>query len=389
MLYLLLEATRDWLTDIGVYRFVMVLDQVRFRALFATLLSFLIVVVLGKRVIRWLVARKVGDIPRTDNAALDKALASKTNTPTMGGILIAGAILVSTLLLADVFGNIYVILSVILLLWMAILGGIDDYLKLTSANRPQGSRQGLYSWEKLVFQLGISLLVGWSTYTHANAEPYLGHVLNLPFWRTYDPATFQVEPSLFFLSMPVFIVITMLMIGGMSNAVNISDGMDGLAAGCSSLIALAMMILCLIAGSQVSSQELLVPYIPGSEELAVVIGAVAGATLGFLWWNCFPAAVFMGDTGSLTLGGLIGYIAVVIRQEAVVLLMCGIFLIEIGSVVIQVGYFKWTRGKRVFLCAPYHWHLHQSGWQEQKVVSRFWIVTIILIALGLASLNLR
>ncbi|MFG0257296.1 MAG: phospho-N-acetylmuramoyl-pentapeptide-transferase [Phycisphaerales bacterium JB043] len=389
MLYLLLEATRDWLTDIGAYRFVMVLDQVRFRALFATLLSFLIVVVMGKRVIRWLVARKVGDIPRTDNAALDKALASKTNTPTMGGILIAGAILASTLLLADVFGNFYVIMSVILIVWMAVLGGFDDYLKLTSASRPQGSRQGLYSWEKLVFQLGIGLLLGWFTYNHANAEPYLGHVLNLPFWRTYNPSTFLPESSLVYLSMPVFVVITMLMIGGMSNAVNISDGMDGLAAGCSTLIALAMMILCLIAGNQVTSQELLVPYIPGSEELAVVIGAVAGATLGFLWWNCSPAAVFMGDTGSLTLGGIIGYIAVVIRQEAVVLLMCGIFLIEIGSVVIQVAYFKWTKGKRVFLCAPYHWHLHQSGWPEQKVVSRFWIVTIILIALGLASLNLR
>jgi phospho-N-acetylmuramoyl-pentapeptide-transferase len=389
MLYFLLSISRDWLNDIGVYRYFMVFEQVRFRALFAALLSFFIVVLAGKRVIRWLVSRKIGDLPRTDNAALDRALESKTNTPTMGGILIAGAILISTLLLADVVGNFYVVMSVILIIWMAVLGGVDDWLKLTSASRPQGSRQGLYSWEKLVFQLGIGLLLGWFTFAHANSEPYLGHVLNLPFWRTYDPTTFQPESSLIYLPAAVFIFITFLMVAGMSNAVNITDGMDGLAVGCSSLISLAMLILCLIAGSQANAQELLMPYIPGSEELAVVIGAVAGASLGFLWWNCFPASVFMGDTGSLTLGGIIGYVAIVIRQEAVVILMSGIFMIEIFSVILQVGYFKATKGKRIFRCAPYHWHLRMGGLSEQKIVARFWIITIMLIALALASLNLR
>jgi phospho-N-acetylmuramoyl-pentapeptide-transferase len=171
--------------------------------------------------------------------------------------------------------------------------------------------------------------------------------------------------------------------------VNITDGMDGLAAGISTAVAFGLFVLALVAGWQAAAQYLLVPYIPGSDELAVLAGAMAGACLGFLWWNCFPAQVFMGDTGSLALGGLMAYIAIVIRHEAVLLLMCGMFLIEIGSVVLQVGCFKLTKGKRIFRVAPIHHHFHLGGWTEQQVVARFWIISIILVVLALASIKVR
>jgi phospho-N-acetylmuramoyl-pentapeptide-transferase len=175
----------------------------------------------------------------------------------------------------------------------------------------------------------------------------------------------------------------------MSNAVNITDGMDGLAAGTSAAVSLGLLILAVIAGSQDQAQRLLVPYIPFSDELGVLAGAMLGACLGFLWWNCSPAQVFMGDTGSLCLGGLIGYVAVVVRQEILVLAMCGIFLLEIGSVVLQVGYFKATRGSRLLRCAPIHHHFHLGGWTEQQVVVRSWIVAVILVVVALASIKVR
>jgi phospho-N-acetylmuramoyl-pentapeptide-transferase len=179
------------------------------------------------------------------------------------------------------------------------------------------------------------------------------------------------------------------MIAGMSNAVNITDGMDGLAAGISAPVTMGLGVLAWIAGDQGVAQYLLVPYVDGAGELSVLGGATAGACLGFLWWNCSPAKVFMGDTGALCLGGIVGYIAVVTRQEAVALLMSGVFLIEIGSVALQVGYFKATGGKRIFKVAPYHHHLNVSGWPEQQVVARLWIITVILVVMGLASIKVR
>jgi len=308
----------------------------------------------------------------------------------MGGVLIAGAILVSVLLIADV-RNFYIQMALIVAVWMAGVGGADDWLKLTSASRPGGGRQGLYSWEKLVFQLGLGVLIWFFVYRHGDTEAAydLAHVLNLPFQKTYTSDPFGPSPGLIYLGPVAFMVISSLLIAGMSNAVNITDGMDGLASGISAAAALGLMVLAFIAGWQVAAQYLLVPFVPGADELAVVAGAMCGACLGFLWWNSPPAIVFMGDTGSLCLGGLIGYMALVIRQEALVLLMCGVFLLEIGSVVIQVGYFKATKGKRVFRCAPYHWHLHMGGWAEQKIVARLWIVTVILVALALASIKVR
>lgn len=391
MLYLLLDATRSWLTKHEAYGFFSVLDQIQFRALAAVGLAFFLVLLLGKRTIALLVRMKIGDAGLTDAEALRRVSQSKANTPTMGGALIAAAIFISTFLLADI-SEFYVQLGLIVLVWLAVLGGFDDYLKLTSLKRGSRNRQGLHAWEKLVFQLGLGVLVGFFAYQHGNSEaPHnLAHVLNLPFEKTYESANSgTIAAGLTFLPKWAFIVLAALVITGMSNAVNITDGMDGLASGISSAVSWGLLVLALICGTQRAAQYLLVPYIPFTDELGVLAGAMAGATLGFLWFNCSPAQVFMGDTGSLCLGGLIGYIAVIIRQEAVMLLMSVVFLMEILSVVMQVGYFKASKGKRIFRCAPFHHHLHLGGWTEQQVVARAWIVSVLLVVLALASVKVR
>jgi len=376
----------------GLYSYAQIFEQVHFRALAAALLSFATVIVLGRPVIGWLRRKKIGDTGITDSALLAASATSKAATPTMGGLLIVGSIVGVTLLMADV-RNFYIQLGLIVAVWLAVLGGFDDWLKLTAASRPGASRQGLRSWEKLVFQLGLGLLIGYFAYNHGlrdDGAHSAAHVLSLPFQKTYENAgDGSFAPGLVFLGRGSFIVLAILMVAGMSNAVNISDGMDGLAAGISSAVTLGVMVLCGIAGSQAAAQYLLVPYIVHSDELTVLAGAMAGACMGFLWFNCSPASVFMGDTGSLALGGLIGYLALVIRQEVLVLFMSAVFLLEIGSVVLQVGYFKATRGKRIFKCAPYHHHLHLSGWREQQVVSRFWIISVLLAVLALASIKAR
>ncbi|MEM1184809.1 MAG: phospho-N-acetylmuramoyl-pentapeptide-transferase [Planctomycetota bacterium] len=390
MLYLLLDSLRAWLAERGLYGFpISLLDQVEFRAMAAAFVAFVAVVVLGKPVIRWLVRQKIGDVGATDAAALRDHAASKSNTPTMGGILICGAILACTLFLADLRAR-HVQLAVVVVGWLGVLGGFDDWLKLTAQRRGTG-RQGLLAWEKLVFQLGLGLIIGVFAYRAGDLGegPDVAHVLNMIGQRTYDPVTGEVEPGLIYFGFPVFVIITMLMVTGMSNAVNITDGMDGLASGVSASVAFGLMILALIAGNEGLSQYFLVPSVVYADELAVPAGAMAGACLGFLWWNCSPAHVFMGDTGSLALGGLIAYIAVVTRQEIVVLVMSGVFLIEIASVVLQVAYFKATGGRRILRCAPIHHHYHLGGWTESQVVQRAWILSVLLGIVALATLKVR
>lgn len=428
MLYLLHEYIRNWLVAHDLYRFTQVLDRIEFRAMSASGVAFIIVLLLGPRTIGWLTRKKVGDSGLSDADILRGHASSKANVPTMGGILIVGAIGGAVLLIADI-SKFYVLAGLLVMLWHAVLGGFDDYLKLTAKRRGTGSRQGLYAWEKLIFQLGVGALVGWFAYQQGavgeqaslaqplpavaaatgSPEPSTApavkelaetegavqvrddvrHVLNLPFQRTYEPGGQSLNPNLFFLSMPVFIIFATLMVAGMSNAVNITDGMDGLAAGVSVAVSIGTFVLCLIAGNQGWAQSLLLPYVPEANELAVLAGATAGACLGFLWWNCSPAAVFMGDTGALSLGGILGYIAIVIRQEFVVLLMSGVFIIEIGSVALQVGFFKLTKGKRLFRISPYHHNLHLQGWPEPKIVARFWIISVILVVLAITTLKMR
>lgn len=409
MLYVLYDRLRSVLVENHVDWLFMVLDQRTFRALAAALLSFMVVVFAGPPVIQWLRRKKIGDTGATDAESLRMAATSKKNTPTMGGILICGAIILSTSLLADV-RNFYIVLGLVVVVWLALLGGVDDWLKLTAASRrvqsgpgpggaaPSVSRQGLYAWEKLVFQIGLGVLVGYFVFKHGDSEAPrdLGHVLNLPFQNTWTKTEVSWAPNeaLIYLPMVVFVPLAMLMITGMSNAVNITDGMDGLAAGTTTIVLIGMLVLTQIAGDDPIAKYLLLPSVTGSEELLVMTAATAGACLGFLWWNCLPAQVFMGDTGSLALGGLLAYIAVVIRQEILLLIMSGVFLLEIASVVLQVGYFKYTRartgvGQRLFKVAPIHHHFHIMGWTEQQVVSRFWIITSILVVLALALIKVR
>lgn len=392
MIYLLIDFLKDWLYRVHLSPLVLINAQVQFRALAALGLSFVLVITLGRGTIRRLNALRLGDAGATDAELLKAHAASKAHTPTMGGILIAGSVAVSVLLLSDI-SRFYVQLGLVVLVWLAAVGGVDDYLKLTAARRGAGSRQGLYAWEKLVFQLGIGALAGWFAFRHgdsAGVDLDLAHVLNLPLQRTYEPGAGETPASgLIYLPAWAYVLLSTLMIAGMSNAVNITDGMDGLATGITAAVSLGLIVLCLIAGSLVAAQYLLVPHVTFADELAVIACGMLGACLGFLWWNCSPAQVFMGDTGSLSLGGLIGYLAIVTRQEAVVLVMGGVFLAEIGSVVLQVGYFKWTGGRRIFRCAPFHHHLHLAGWTEQQVVVRMWIVSFILVVLGLVTLKMR
>lgn len=396
MLYLLWNLARNWLGDLKVEWLFVVLDQLTFRALLAAALAFFCVVAFGKPVIRWLRRKKIGDTGQADTQLLAEAATSKKNVPTMGGLLICGSIFVATVLLADIT-NFYVILGLIVMLYLGALGSIDDWLKLTAASRPGGSRQGLHAWEKLLFQLGLGLLIGYFIYNKgdtAGVDKDLAHVLSLPLQATYVNGGRFINPSVIELPRLVFIVLAVLMIAGMSNAVNITDGMDGLAAGTTVIVTLGMTVLVYIAGWQTAAQYLLVPYVSYSDELLVLAAAMAGACLGFLWWNCWPAQVFMGDTGSLALGGLLGYLAVVIRQELLLLIMSGVFLMEIASVVLQVSYFKYSRrrtgtGQRLFRVAPIHHHFHLGGWTEQTVVARFWIVAAILVVAGLAIVKLR
>jgi phospho-N-acetylmuramoyl-pentapeptide-transferase len=387
MLYWLLDVSKSWLDARGLYGLFSVLDQLQFRALAAAFLAFTIVIVLGRPTIRWLLKQKIGDSGATDAEALRAHAGAKANVPTMGGVLIVGAILLASFLLADI-RQFYVYLGLVVVVWHAVLGAFDDWLKLTARRRGSGSRQGLYAWEKLIFQLGIGLLVGYFAYKQGAGPTPIHHVLNLPFQKTWsEPGT--LNPSLFFLGAGSFVLLSTLVIAGMSNAVNITDGMDGLAGGVAGIVCTGVFVITLIAGDQGFAQYLLVPHIPGSGELAVLAWATAGACLGFLWYNCSPAAVFMGDTGALSLGGILGYIAVVTRQEFVVLLMSGVFVLEIASVVIQVSYFKATGGKRIFRVAPFHHHLHLGGWPEQQIVARLWIASIILVVIALASIKIR
>ena len=395
-LYKWLEAD-GWLSEHGM-GFFRVFDYITFRAVCAIIFSFLFVIVLGRPTIRRLLRMKIGDSPEFYRQDLNQLMKSKVNTPTMGGILISGAILASTLLLGDL-GSFYIHMALVCLIWLSILGMFDDWLKLTSARRRPGSREGLYSWEKIVFQLGLAVVLGLFIHHHGqeNDEALLkmAYSLTLPFFKSwqFNPILEQYEPSsaLIVLGPWAFVLITIVVIVGSSNAVNLTDGLDGLASGVMGIVAFAFMVLAFIAGFDEGSlaKPLLVPYIPMSEELAIVAAAMVGSCLGFLWYNCSPAQVFMGDTGALPLGGLIGYIAVVIRQEFLLLVIGGIFVLEAVSVILQVSYYRFSGGKRIFECAPIHHHFHLKGWREQQVVVRFWLLSAIFAAVALATIKLR
>ena len=389
MLPYLIELLYPWLKAHGLGGF-RVFQSAPFRAMLCIPLAFLICIVAGPAFIRWLVKQKIGDNPNFDTADLNDLMAYKKNTPTMGGVLIIASIIGSVLLLADL-RNFYVKMSLLCAVYLGVLGGIDDWLKLTKQRRAENKdRQGLRSLDKLLFQIGLGILLGIFTYLHGRDVPS-NHTLYFPFFKELALP----------LGMTAFVILSTIVLTGSSNAVNLTDGLDGLAAGCMAIVSFTFFILAVIVGTeaieirdQPAAAGLLLAHVKGAEDMAVVAAALAGACMGFLWFNCFPAKVFMGDTGSLALGGLIGYIAIVIRQELMLFLVGGVFVIEAMSVLIQVSWFKYTRirfgqGRRVFLRSPIHHHFQMKGWPEPKVVVRFWLITAMLAAMALATVKLR
>ncbi len=382
MIYLLVKHLRDsyWLTNHGL-DFLRVFTFVTFQATVAVLLSFVLSIAAGPAVIAWLRRLKIGDSGSFDQAEMDKLMSGKKGTPTMGGVLIIGAVAITTLLLADI-ANFYVQMALVCLLWLGGVGVADDWLKLT-AGRRAGSRQGLTSQEKLLFQLGLGIVLSAFTWEHGRLVPEAVSFY-LPFFKNTHPQ----------LGWPLFVLIGTVVLTGSSNAVNLTDGLDGLAAGCMALVSFSFLVLSLVVGIGELAQYLNFPHIEPSGQMAVLAGAMMGACLGFLWFNCNPAAVFMGDTGSLALGGLIGYVSVVIRQELMLFLVGGIFVVEAFSVILQVTFFKYTRkrtgtGRRIFLMAPLHHHFQKKGWTENQVVVRFWLIGAMLAAMALATVKLR
>jgi phospho-N-acetylmuramoyl-pentapeptide-transferase len=393
MLYNLLQNMSGWLEEIGAHSVLQVLYQLEFRAFSAVLLSFFVVLACGKPVIRWLVRQKIGDSPEFNQDEINRLMASKKNTPTMGGVLICGAVLLSMLLLADL-GNGYVHIAALTIVWLAVLGAADDWLKLTAGRRGPAGRDGLYVWEKLLFQIGIGVVAGIALYRMTGDSDGARAVV-LPFQRTYDPQAQRlvIESGVYLLGVGSFLAVTVFLVTFFSNAVNLTDGMDGLASGLSVITALAIMVLIYIAADPARAHFMLYPFVDGAGELMVVAGALAGACLGFLWFNCLPAKVFMGDTGSLPIGGVLAVMAVAIRQEFLLLLIGGVFVVEAASVVLQIACFKATgggpNGMRLFRCAPIHHHFHLKGWSEQQIVTRAWVITVVLTMIALASLKMR
>jgi phospho-N-acetylmuramoyl-pentapeptide-transferase len=381
MIPYLIDLLYPWLKAHGLGAF-RVFQSAPFRAMLCIPLAFIICVAAGPRFVTWLIRQKIGDNPNFDVGDLNDLMAYKKNTPTMGGMLIIASIVLSVLVMADL-RNFYVDMALVCALYLGALGGVDDWLKLTKQRRTDNKdRQGLRSLDKLLFQIGLGILLGIFTFLHGRGVP-ANHTLYFPFFKDLTVP----------LGMTAFVILSTIVLTGSSNAVNLTDGLDGLAAGCMAIVSFTFFILAVIVGTE-AAQSLLLAQVKGAEEMAIITAALAGACMGFLWFNCYPAKVFMGDTGSLALGGLIGYVSIVIRQELMLFLVGGVFVIEALSVVLQVSYFKYTRirfgtGKRIFLRSPIHHHFQMKGWAEPKVVVRFWLITAMLAAMALATVKLR
>jgi phospho-N-acetylmuramoyl-pentapeptide-transferase len=384
---MLLELSRWLAEDIRAFG---VFNYLTLRAVLACATALLVGLVAGPMVIRKLTQYKIGQSVRDDGPQTHLA---KAGTPTMGGALVLIGIGISTLLWADL-SNRFVWVVMIVTFGFGWIGWVDDYRKVVYRNPKGLPAKWKYFWQSVVglisaFYLAFAvsaqsgqevfdLFVQWvdsgfSMYLPNNAD------LIVPFFKSIS----------YPLGVWGFIALTYFVIVGTSNAVNLTDGLDGLAIMPTVMVASALAIFAYVAGNAVYSKYLLVPYIPGAGELAVFLAAIAGAGLAFLWFNAYPAQVFMGDVGALALGGALGTVAVIVRQEVVLFIMGGVFVAETLSVMIQVLYFKYSGGKRVFRMAPLHHHYELSGWKETQVVVRFWIITMILVLVGLSTLKLR
>jgi len=378
-----------------------------FRAGMAIITSLLITIALGKRIINYLHQQQVGETVRDLGL---KGQMEKSGTPTMGGIIIIAAILIPTILFARL-DNVYIQIVLIAVVWMGLVGFADDYIKVFKKNKA-----GLKGRFKIGGQIGLGLIVGVMLYAHPDvvirqfdAPLSTGQADNInsgyrdikstkttiPFVKNnefdYKVLVGWLDKDLTWI---VYVAVVILAIMTISNGANITDGIDGLAAGTSAIIALALGIFAYLSGNIIWSEYLNIMYLPNSGELMIFCTALVGAAIGFLWYNSFPAQVFMGDTGSLTLGAVIAVLALALRKELLIPVLCGIFILENMSVVMQVLYFKYTRkkygvGRRIFKMAPLHHHYQMEGYHESKIATRFWLIGVLLAVFSLATLKLR
>ncbi|MBN8688488.1 MAG: phospho-N-acetylmuramoyl-pentapeptide-transferase [Chitinophagales bacterium] len=401
---------------------------ITFRVLAAVLLSLFITLVYGKKLIRFLQKKQISESIREEGLAGEE---SKKGTPTMGGIIIIMAIIIPTLLLADLT-NVYVQLLLISTVWLGIIGFIDDYLKLRSKRMAQkmgkdykkSNKDGLAGWFKILGQVGLGILVGATLYFNSDVKiwrEYVGKVpptdstvvakqyngsthyfveskepiTTIPFVKNHEFNYSKLLPeSMRGYTWVLYILIVIFIITAVSNGSNLTDGLDGLATGTSALIGALLGIFAYASGNLVFADYLNIMYIPNLGELSIFIAAMIGGCVGFLWYNSYPAQMFMGDTGSLTLGGIIAAIAIIVHKELLIPIFCGIFFVESLSVMIQVSYFKYTKkkygeGRRIFLKSPLHHHYQMKNYHEVKIVTRFWIVTVLLVVLSIVTLKLR
>ncbi len=387
---------------------------ISFRSAMAIILSLLISTIYGKRIIRYLNKKQVGETVR--DLGLD-GQQEKAGTPTMGGLIIIIATMIPVLLFAKL-DNIYIILLIVTTIWMGIIGFIDDYIK-----KFKQDKKGLKGRFKVIGQVTLGIIVGATLYFHPDVtikeeiSPDKQEIVvtngnamkqfkpeeksmktTIPFvkYNEFDYAKLisWISPNASKYAWLIFIPIVIFIITAVSNGANLTDGLDGLAAGTSVIVALTLGIFAWVSGNIIFSDYLNIMYIPRVEEITIFITAFVGALIGFLWYNTYPAQVFMGDTGSLTIGGLIAVIAIAVRKEWLIPLLCGIFLAENLSVVLQVSYFKYTKkkfgeGKRIFKMSPLHHHYQKLGYHESKIVTRFWIIGILLAILSIVTLKIR
>ncbi len=420
----------DWLKQSGIKVPGGALFQfITFRVLLAVLFSLIITLLFGKRLINYLSKKQVGESVRELGLAGEQ---QKKGTPTMGGFIIILAILVPTLLLADL-GKAYIRLMIFSTLWLGMIGFIDDYLKLRSKRMAQqlgvaykkANKDGLAGWFKILGQVVLGLVVALTLYFNGNTKvwrEYVGQtkpadttgikivvldgkeklfveakepITTIPFVKNHEfNYSKLLPPVLRGATWLLYAIIIIFIITAVSNGANITDGLDGLATGTSVLIGTCLGVFAYASGNIRFAEYLNIMYIPNLGELSIFIGALIGACAGFLWYNAYPAQVFMGDTGSLTLGGIIAALAIIVRKELLIPIFCGVFLVEELSVMIQVSYFKYTKkkygeGRRIFLMSPLHHHYQKLGYHESKIVTRFWIVTIICVGVAIATLKIR
>ncbi len=404
MLYHIFTQIFDDLPGAGLFQFI------SFRSVMAFLTALLFSLIVGKKIINRLRKMQIGEIVRDLDLEGQK---QKEGTPTMGGIIIILATLIPTLLFNDLT-NIYIQVLLFALIWMGFIGFSDDYIKVFKKNK-----EGLQGKFKILGQIFLGFVVGavmlfnnditirTENHSKINIQHKLGERFNppekslkttIPLVKNneldYEEILSTISPSLTKLSWLLFILIVVFIITAVSNAANLTDGIDGLAAGSSAIIIIALALLAWISGNIIVSDYLNIMYIPNIGEVSVFISGFAGALVGFLWFNTFPAQVFMGDTGSLTIGAIIAIVALFIRKELLIPILAGIFVAENASVIIQRFWFKYTKkrygeGRRVFKMAPIHHHFQKMGWHENKIVIRFWIIGIILAAISIISLKVR